>query len=40
MTTVPQAGRSRLLDRLAFAVLILFAIVWFVPLAWAVATAL
>ncbi len=40
MSTVPQAGRGRLLDRIAFVVLILFAIVWFVPLAWAVATAL
>ncbi len=36
----PHAGKGRLGDRIAFAVLILFAIVWLLPLAWAVATAL
>lgn len=35
-----QAGRRKLGDRIALAVLILLAIVWLVPLAWAVATAL
>jgi multiple sugar transport system permease protein len=39
-TAEPHAGKSRLGDRIAFGVLIVFAIVWFVPLAWAVATAL
>ena len=39
-TAEPHAGKSRLGDRIAFGVLVLFAILWFVPLAWAVATAL
>jgi multiple sugar transport system permease protein len=40
MTAERHAGGRRIGDRIAFGVLILFALLWFVPLAWAVATAL
>ncbi len=39
-TVSPAAGTRRLGDWIAFGVLVLFAILWFLPLAWAVATAL
>ncbi len=40
VSAAPKARRGRLGDRIATGVLILFAALWFVPLAWAVATAL